>query len=333
MKVLVKGAGVAGLTVAFEFAARGAVVTVAETRPALGGNASWFAGGMLAPWCERESAEQPVLDLGRDAADWWDAATPGLVARRGTLVLAAPRDAGELDRFASRTTGYRRVEEDEIALLEPDLAGRFRRGLLFPDEAHLDPRPAMAALHDKLATMGVKFHFGCDARPVSGSARQIDCIGMAAADDRLRGVRGEMLILRTPDVSLSRPVRLLHLRFPLYAVPRTDHRFMIGATMIESQSAGPVTARSMMELLGTAYALHPAFGEAEIVETGVGVRPAFPDNLPRVETKGEIIAINGLYRHGFLLAPAMARQAADLVFSQDRTKELAHETDGQRRSA
>ncbi|TIU50268.1 MAG: glycine oxidase ThiO [Mesorhizobium sp.] len=333
MRVLVKGAGVAGLTAAFELAARGATVTVAEIRQTLGGNASWFAGGMLAPWCERESAEQPVLDLGRDAADWWDAVLSGQVTRAGTLVVAAPRDAGELDRFASRTSGHRRVDENEIALLEPDLAGRFRRGLLFPNEAHLDPRQAMAALHDNLATMGVKFHFGCDARPVSGFARQIDCMGMAAADDRLRGVRGEMLILRTPDVSLSRPVRLLHPRFPLYAVPRTDHRFMIGATMIESQSAGPVTARSMMELLGAAHALHPAFGEAEIVETGVGVRPAFPDNLPRVETDGEIIAINGLYRHGFLLAPAMARQAAGLVFSQDRTKEHAHETDGQRRGA
>ncbi|TIU01306.1 MAG: glycine oxidase ThiO [Mesorhizobium sp.] len=333
MRVLVKGAGVAGLTAAFEFANRGASVTVAELRPQLGGNASWAAGGMLAPWCERESAEQPVLDLGRDAADWWDAVLSGQVTRAGTLVVAAPRDAGELDRFASRTSGHRRVDENEIALLEPDLAGRFRRGLLFPNEAHLDPRQAMAALHDNLATMGVKFHFGCDARPVSGFARQIDCMGMAAADDRLRGVRGEMLILRTPDVSLSRPVRLLHPRFPLYAVPRTDHRFMIGATMIESQSAGPVTARSMMELLGAAHALHPAFGEAEIVETGVGVRPAFPDNLPRVETDGEIIAINGLYRHGFLLAPAMARQAAGLVFSQDRTKEHAHETDGQRRGA
>ncbi|WP_434725296.1 glycine oxidase ThiO [Mesorhizobium sp. RIZ17] len=333
MRVLVKGAGVAGLTAAFELATRGAAVTVAETRHALGGNASWFAGGMLAPWCERESAEQPVLDLGRDAADWWDTATPGQVTRAGTLVVAAPRDAGELDRFASRTSGHRRVDEDEIALLEPDLAGRFRRGLLFPDEAHLDPRQAMAALHDKLAAMGVEFHFGTNARHVSGFDRQIDCTGMAAVDDRLRGVRGEMLILHTPDVSLSRPVRLLHPRFPLYAVPRADTQFMIGATMVESQSAGPVTARSMMELLGAAYALHPAFGEAGIIETGAGVRPAFPDNLPRVEMSGETVAINGLYRHGFLLAPAMARQAADLVFNQDRTKELAHETVGQRRSA
>ncbi|PZV34459.1 glycine oxidase ThiO [Mesorhizobium kowhaii] len=333
MRVLVKGAGVAGLTAAFELAARGAMVTVAEIRHGLGGNASWFAGGMLAPWCERESAEQPVLDLGRDAADWWDAVLPGQVTRAGTLVMAMPRDTGELDRFASRTSGHRRVDEDEIAILEPDLAGRFRRGLLFPDEAHLDPRRAMAALHDRLAAMGVEFRFGAHARQGAGFDRRIDCTAMAAVDDRLRGIRGEMLILRTPDISLSRPVRLLHPRFPLYAVPRADTQFMIGATMIESQSAGPVTARSMMELLGAAYALHPAFGEAEIVETGVGVRPAFPDNLPRVETSGDTVAINGLYRHGFLLAPAMARQAADLVFNQEGTKELAHETDGQRRSA
>ncbi|WP_192247428.1 glycine oxidase ThiO [Mesorhizobium caraganae] len=333
MRVLVKGAGVAGLTAAFELAARGATVTVAETRHALGGNASWFAGGMLAPWCERESAEQPVLDLGRDAAGWWEAVLPGQVTRAGTLVVAAPRDAGELDRFASRTSGHRWVNEEEIAQLEADLAGRFRRGLFFADEAHLDPRQAMVALHDRLTAIGVEFHFGADASRVFGFDRQIDCTGMAADDDRLRGVRGEMLILRTPDVSLSRPVRLLHPRFPLYAVPRADMQFMIGATMIESQSARPVTARSMMELLGAAYALHPAFGEAEIVETGVGVRPAFPDNLPRVETSGDSVAIKGLYRHGFLLAPAMARQAVDLVFSQDRNKELARETDGQRRSA
>ncbi|UVC15103.1 glycine oxidase ThiO [Mesorhizobium onobrychidis] len=333
MRVLVKGAGVAGLTAAFELATRGAAVTVAETTDRLGGNASWFAGGMLAPWCERESAEQTVLDLGRDAADWWDAATPGLVTRAGTLVVAAPRDAGELDRFASRTSGHRRVDEDEIALLEPDLAGHFRRGLLFPDEAHLDPRQAMAALHDRLAAMGVDFHFGADARLGSGFDHQIDCTGMAAVDDRLRGVRGEMLILRTPDVLLSRPVRLLHPRFPLYIVPRNDHRFMVGATMIESQSTGPVTARSMTELLGAAYALHPAFGEAGIIETGAGVRPAFPDNLPRVEALGSTVAINGLYRHGFLLAPAMARLAAEIVFSHDKPLEFAHETDRQRRSA
>jgi glycine oxidase len=74
----------------------------------------------------------------------------------------------------------------------------------------------------------------------------------------------------------------------------------------------------MMELLNAAYSLHPAFGEAGIVETGVGIRPAYPDNLPRVVREGNTISINGLYRHGFLLAPAMATLAADMVLNERR---------------
>ncbi len=144
----------------------------------------------------------------------------------------------------------------------------------------------------------------------------IDSTGYSATTDNIRGVRGEMLLLRTADVSLSRPVRLIHPRFPVYIVPRQDHTFMIGATMIESDAAGPITARSMMELLNAAFSLHPAFGEAEIVETGTGIRPAYPDNLPRVIAQGGTITVNGFYRHGFLLAPAMAAQAADMVFER-----------------
>jgi glycine oxidase len=74
-----------------------------------------------------------------------------------------------------------------------------------------------------------------------------------------------------------------------------------------------ISVRSMLELLTSAYALHPAFGEAEIVEIGTGVRPAFPDNLPRIRRIGSALYVNGLYRHGFLVAPALARRVADIV--------------------
>jgi glycine oxidase len=72
-----------------------------------------------------------------------------------------------------------------------------------------------------------------------------------------------------------------------------------------------------MELLNAAYALHPAFGEARLFETGAGVRPAFANNLPRALRTGQTITINGLYRHGFLLSPALAAEAADLALAQD----------------
>ncbi len=112
----------------------------------------------------------------------------------------------------------------------------------------------------------------------AGSGFVVDCRGLAARDalPDLRGVRGEMVVVRTHDISLSRPVRLLHPRIPLYIVPRGDGVFMIGATMIESEERRAVSVRSAVELLNAAYTLHPAFGEAEIVELGADLRPAFP---------------------------------------------------------
>ncbi len=331
MKVLIRGAGVAGLTLAYELTTRSATrsveVIVIDKRKQFAGNASWQAGGMLAPWCERESAEETVLSLGYGAADWWSTALPGHVMRKGTLVVAPTRDTSELDRFGRRTYGFRKVNAETIATLEPDLAWRFGRALFFADEAHLDPRNALLELHAKLVRMGVRFEFGYGSVQTPGVPNfEADCTGIADIRPGLRGVRGEMLILKTSDVALARPVRLLHPRFPIYVVPRSDSLFMVGATMIESNATGPITARSVMELLNAAYALHPAFGEAKLVETGIGVRPAFADNLPRVERDGNAISINGLYRHGFLLAPAMARQAADMILGRETKRELAHAT-------
>nr|MDH4412124.1 FAD-dependent oxidoreductase [Rhizobium sp.] len=163
MTVLVKGAGVAGLATALELARRGIPVEVLERRADIGLGASHWAGGMLAPYCEREAAEEIVLTSGLAAADWWDEAVPGLVQRQGTLVLANPRDLADLKRFASRTRGHRWLGEDEIAELEPDLAGRFGSGLFFSEEAHLNPRQALRGLYQAARLLGVSFRFGEDA--------------------------------------------------------------------------------------------------------------------------------------------------------------------------
>lgn len=307
----VLGAGVAGLSVAAELADRGVAVTVVDRAGGPGPHGcSWWAGGMLAPFCEGESAEEPVVRLGQEAAGWWQRHAGG-VTRRGTLVVALGRDRSELDRFARRTRGHVTLGPAEIAALEPDLGGRFPRALHFAGEAHLDPRATLAALRSRLAAKGVRLRTGDGAAGMP----HFDCRGLAARDALadLRGVKGEMLVLRCPDVALNRPVRLLHPRIPLYVVPRGDGVHMLGATMIESGERGRVTARSLLEMLSAAYALHPGFGEAEVLEIGVDARPAFRDNLPRIRRRGDTIHVNGLYRHGFLLAPAMARMAADLV--------------------
>lgn len=323
MKVLVNGAGIGGLCAAYEFASRGAVVTLKERNSSIGGNPSWQAGGMLAPWCEGESAEECVVELGTRALDWWTTVCPDEVVNKGTLVVAAPRDVAELNRFGSQTTNFEVVDGTGISDLEPHLSGRFRKGLFFSKEAHIDPRRAMQLLHEKLLELGVDIQLGVEGRQdAPGFDFIVNSVGMKQKDARLRGVRGEMLIVRTPDVSLSRPVRLLHPRIPLYIVPRADHHFMIGATMIESDAELRPTVRAVVELLNASFTLHPAFAEAEIVEMNSGVRPAYADNVPRVERSGRLITINGFYRHGYLTAPTLAQQAADMAFEAARTGEL-----------
>ena len=129
----------------------------------------------------------------------------------------------------------------------------------------------------------------------------------------LRGVRGERIVLKSREVNLLRPVRVLHPRFPVYVVPWGNGVYMIGATVIESEETGPISLRSALDLLSAAYALDPAFAEAEIVLQGAGARPAFPDNRPRIIVSERYIYVNGLYRHGFLLSPVMAEFVADYI--------------------
>ena len=314
--IRVIGAGVAGLTVAFECARAGLDVEVIERREGPGLGCSYFAGGMLAPWCEAEGTEKLVLDLGLESLQFWTKTIP-VAKQHGSLLVAPARDRPELARFARRAAGFERIDSAKIAALEPDLEKRFDEALFFPSEAHLDPRTAMDVLAARLASFdNVALRFGVDAAEMSKSSDwTIDCRGLAAQDalPDLRGVKGEMLVLATREITLSRPVQLLHPRHPVYIVPRGDGRFMIGATMVENAEPGRITARAMLELLGAAYCLHPAFAEAEIVETGAGVRPAFPGNLPNIRRDGRKLYVNGLYRHGFLLAPALASRVVKII--------------------
>ena len=323
--VTILGAGVCGLTIATEIVARGGKVSLHDPAGGPGEHGcSWWAGGMLAPFCERESAEEPVVRLGAEAADWWNRHAGG-VSHNGSLVVALGRDRAELKRFTRRTEGFAELGGTEITALEPDLTDRTAGALFFKTEAHLSPRDAVGSLRNRLADKGVEVQ---TTQPAT-EGLVIDCRGLAARDALadLRGVKGEMLILRCPDVTLSRPVRLLHPRFPLYIVPRGDGVYMLGATMIEASERTRITARSMMELLNAAYALHPAFGEAEVLEIGVDARPAFPDNLPRIRRRGNTIYANGLFRHGFLLAPALARMTADYLFDGKRPEVMDEDRD------
>jgi glycine oxidase len=305
--VSVIGAGIAGAWQALLFAQAGHAVTLHErSSAAMTQSTSYWAGGMLAPWCEAEASEPLISRLGVRSLDLWRKHVPQ-TPFNGSLVVAHARDRADFDRFAKLTTGHRRLDADGVTEIEPSLEGRFREGLFYADEGHVEPRRVLPELHARFTAAGGNIQFNSEADPEKLDGIVIDCRGLAARESQpgLRGVKGEMILIETDEVELARPVRLIHPRWPLYVIPRGGNRFMLGATSIEAEDTG-VSVRSALELLGAAYAVHPAFAEARIVEFGSGLRPAFPDNLPRIAVHNHKIAVNGLYRHGFLLAPALA---------------------------
>jgi glycine oxidase len=330
-KIAVRGAGVVGLWHALVLARRGHSVALHEQSAQPFTEAcSIYAGAMLAPRCEEENAEPLVTKLGERGLSLWRETYPDTNAN-GTLVVALSRDRAELDRFTRMTGGHRRLSPAELTALEPGLGNRFAGALFFPEEAHLAPMPALRFLLERAGAEGVRLCFG-DGEAPQGADVVIDCRGLGARSDlpALRGVRGERIVVRSRDVNLARPVRLLHPRFPLYVVPWGDCLYMIGATVIESEETGPVTLRSALDLLSAAYALDPAFAEAEIIELGAGARPAFPDNRPRIITRKGYIYVNGLYRNGFLFAPALAELVADFLETGAKDQEVFVEYSAQR---
>jgi glycine oxidase len=218
---------------------------------------------------------------------------------------------------------YQTLNQQQINHLEPDLANRFASGLLLEDEAHIDNRQLLNVLISECIENGVKIvdqqtvdivdNSICSSGEKVSYDWVFDCRGTGAKKQlaNLRGVRGEVLRVHCPAVKLSRPVRLMHPRYQLYLVPKPDQHFVIGATQIESEDTSPVSVQSMLELCSAMYSINPAFAEARIVEQNTNLRPALADNKPQILVNQQQVSINGLFRHGFLIAPAIVNSVID----------------------
>ena len=333
----VLGAGLMGRLMALTLARAGCQVALFDAAgPEADGAAARVAAAMLAPLAESAVAPVSVVRMGHHALARWPAIlasldVPVFFQREGTLVLWHRQDAAEAVRLARvlERTGQQvpelppmqRVDSAAIAALEPALGTRFAQGLFLPDEGQLDNRALLAALRQALEAMpNAKLHWHCPKSPEdfipAPDERVIDCRGLGARPqwNALRGVRGEVIRVHAPEVRLTRPMRLVHPRYPLYIAPKPDDVYVIGATEIESADMSPASVRSTLELLSAAYAVHSGFAEARILEIATQCRPTLPDNLPAIESPSpRVLRINGLYRHGFLIAPAMLDMAMELL--------------------
>lgn len=335
----VLGAGLMGRLLAHELARTGHAVELYEAGgPEAQGAAARVAAAMLAPLAESAVTEANVVRMGHYALQRWPAllATldqPVFFQQQGTLVLWHRQDAAEARRFRQQLQATvqalpelpaaQAIDQAAIDALEPGLASRFAQGLYLPDEGQLDNRQLLDALRHQLEQLGVALHWHSPRAPEDfamggpgAPAWVFDCRGLGAKPhwQGLRGVRGEVIRLHAPEVRIARPVRLLHPRYPLYIAPKPGDVFVVGATEIESEDLSPVSARSALELLSAAYTVHSGFAEARVLEMATQCRPALSDNLPALRLlKPGVLQINGLYRHGFMIAPAVLDAAIELV--------------------
>ncbi len=276
---------------------------------------------------------------------------PVFFQQNGTLVVWHRQDAPEAARFKRQvettTRGIEGLAQPEpvdsvrLAELEPSLGNHFTQGLYLPGEGQLDNRQLLAALLHEMTALKLAMHWQSARSPGDFSVGKpgqpdwvIDCRGIGAKDawpasasgapgasgtppsqiSKLRGVRGEVARLHAPEVTLSRPTRLMHPRYPIYIAPKQDHVFVVGATEIESEDFSPASVRSTLELLSAAYTVHSGFAEARILEICTQCRPALPDNLPSItQSAPGVLHINGLYRHGFMIAPALLDAAMEII--------------------
>ena len=338
----IAGAGLAGRLFAWALLRAGHSVEVFD--PAAGptplfngqGAAAFTAAGMLSPLAEQEAGGAEVAALGWQSLALWPqivaqiAEQGGAVRLRtpGSLLLAHTQDLGAAQRVLARTSGAEPLTPQQLAALESTLLPGLRAWLL-PGEGLIHPVEAMAALHDAAnaraarasPSSDLRWHWGQSVSEVAphqlqvqGERRRydwaIDARGLGAAVQRpgLRGVRGEIITLALPGHGLRRPLRLLHPRHRVYLLPRDDDQLVLGASEIESEDRSAMSVQSAVELMAAAHSVMPSLAEARITRLDVNLRPALPDNQPRAECEPGLLRLLGLYRHGWLLAPALVQQ-------------------------
>ena len=335
MNIGIAGVGLVGRVLALNLLRQGHTLTLFDEDSAYGDKAAGItAAGMLAVFAELESAESVIFDHGnRSIALWPDLLEQVGIAdayqQEGSIITAHPQDYNELDHFIDtlkskvrEASSIELLDRERITALEPDL-DQHSKAFFIPQEGQVDAQRFMKASSDYLLNHSdVKWHQESKVTDVSEGSitlgdevEQFDWVfdtrGLGAKDviDNLRGVRGEVYWLEAPEVKISRPTRMLHPRYKIYIVPRPNDRYIIGATEIESEDMSPMSVRSSLELLSAVYSMHSGFAEARIVKSVTNCRPALRDNLPKIEQGEKMTRINGLYRHGYLLAPAIVEEA------------------------
>jgi glycine oxidase len=343
--VVVIGAGVIGLGIAWRLAQRGARVTVFD-KGAAGRGASHASAGILAASAEAEPGEEPLVALGRRSQSLWpgfanelEAATGQSVDLRTEGALAVALTADDAARLQHHLEFQQRLglplqwlSAAETRRREPHLAPRLAGAVFMPEDHQVENRKLAAALrlaaeaagaalreHTPVARVliadgragGIVLADGAEIAAdivvlAAGAwSRQIEGLP-AALRPPVRPVKGQIVALQMdPSAPLVRHV----IWAPnVYLVPRLDGRLLLGATMEEKGFDPSLTAGGILSLLEAAWRALPAIEELPVAEMWVGHRPGSRDDAPILGPAAVdgLVYATGHHRNGILLTPVTA---------------------------
>ena len=337
MKIVIIGAGVAGLSIGWRLAQAGQEVTILE-RGQPGSGATGASAGMMAVTAEMGEAHAAEIEFAHYSNGLWPEFAEEIEVqsshvvdyhRSGALILA--EDAVALARLERHVTASLHLlnaaqVQEMISLLAGGVAG----ALWAPDEAHVDSRALGAALTVAFQVAGGKLLVNEAAvrieqrggravlahTPFGRYAADLFVLAAGAWSGLLdegiapvTPVKGEMISLAPPSGhALPGPVIWGK---GIYAVPRGKH-LLIGATVENAGFDTQPTDAAREALRGAAESLMPPLKEWALADHWAGLRPRSPDGLPLLgpsNMEGLWLA-SGQYRNGILFAPAIA---ADLT--------------------
>jgi glycine oxidase len=345
MKIVIIGAGAAGLAIGWRLAQAGEDVTVLE-RGQPGSGATWASAGMLAVAAELLDSAPAEMDFARYSNGLWpdfakeiEAASGRRIGYeiRGALILA--EDAAglsRLERQAAAQPGLELVDVARVREIEPLVEGENAGGLWAPDQAIVDNRALGLALAIAFQRAGgrlstneavVKIERREERAAVAHTpfkTYHADLFVLAAGawSSQLEPeiapivpVKGQMILLAPP--AGEAPPETVIWGEGIYAVPR-GRALAIGATMEEVGFDTSLSDGARDHLRRAAERLMPALCRWTVADQWAGLRPRAPDGLPLLgptAVEGLWLA-SGQFRNGILFAPAMAESLANQILKR-----------------
>ncbi|MDH2326706.1 FAD-dependent oxidoreductase [Cereibacter sp. SYSU M97828] len=312
--IIIRGAGIFGLSIAWEAARRGAKVLVADPN-GIGAGASGGIVGAMAPhvpenWNPKKAFQLESLLM---AEAFWagvqaaGGADPGY-ARTGRLQPVADDAALDLARAraASARDLWRGLAEWRLIPARRGWYPASPTGWLVEDTltARIHPRMALAALAAAIRAKGGEIVAQTDA-----VAPTIHATGAAGLREMGvgTGIKGQALSLRhdardLPQISVD----------GLHVVPHANGIVAIGSTT-ERDTDDLATDAQCDALHARAVAALPVLARAEVVERWAGLRPRAKSRAPVLGPWEDGFVANGGFKIGFGMAPMVAKVMADLV--------------------